>query len=206
MLDENGNLLIAGGYHKTNLSSNNYLPTASVWLIPVGQTTITRQGAAQRWIWLLILAALIAAAALSWLYWRKKVSGQHLAGSTDATSADLSSSSQPDADLYARICDLMSKQQLFRNPELKAADVAAALGTSTRYVIDSIRTGCGQTFSQLVNSYRIDYAKHRLLQSPGKALVEIYDDAGFSSERSFFRAFKDTTGMTTREWLSSQQP
>ena len=34
-----------------------------------------------------------------------------------------------------------------------------------------------------------------------KKVMEIAAEAGFSSERSFFRIFKAATGMTTQEWM-----
>ena len=204
VLDNDGNLMIAGGYHLAGIESDNFTPTASVWLIPVGRPVATTHNTLSLWLWLLPM--LLAAVGIVILLRRRK-SRQTLADSISVQPScdNHFTANKPDGELFSRISNAMKEQQLFRNPELKASDVAAALGTNTRYVIDSIRTGCGQTFSQFVNSYRIDRAKQLLLQSPGKALVEIYTDAGFSSERSFFRAFKDATGMTTREWLNSQQ-
>jgi len=51
-----------------------------------------------------------------------------------------------------------------------------------------------------VNGYRIRYAQERMLQEPSKPLSEIYEEAGFSNENSFFRAFKAETGQTPTEW------
>ena len=48
------------------------------------------------------------------------------------------------------------------------------------------------------------FSKQQLREHPDKSVSLIYMDAGFSSERSFFRIFKEATGMTTREWLSQQ--
>lgn len=214
VLDDNGNLVIAGGYHLAGIESDNFMPTASVWMIPVGRPSAVAPGASPLWPWLLTPLTLAAVGIAIIL--RRRKSRQTLADSISVQpSCDNSSAAnKPNvtlgsvtyySELFSRISNAMKEQQLFRNPELKASDVATVLGTNTRYVIDSIRSGSDQTFSQFVNSYRIDRAKQLLLHSPGKALVEIYTDAGFSSERSFFRAFKDATGMTTREWLNSQQ-
>ncbi len=98
----------------------------------------------------------------------------------------------------------MEQEQLFRNSDLKAADVASALATNTYYVTSCIKTEQGQTFSQFVNGYRVEYVKEQLRKKPDEPVSLIYMDAGFSSERSFFRIFKEATGMTTREWLSQQ--
>ena len=104
--------------------------------------------------------------------------------------------------LMDRIVSLMDERQLFRNSELKPSDIAIELCTNTRYVIKCIKNHRDQTFSQFINAYRINYVKQMLLEYPEKQISEIYSDAGFASERSFFRAFKASTGMTTREWLN----
>ena len=98
----------------------------------------------------------------------------------------------------------MDERQLFRNSELKPSDIATELCTNTRYVTDCIKACSDKTFSQFVNDYRINYVKQMLRQHPEKQLSEIYSDAGFASERSFFRAFKTATGMTTREWVNKE--
>jgi AraC-like DNA-binding protein len=96
----------------------------------------------------------------------------------------------------------MTEQQLFKQSELKVADVAALLGTNVRYVSDCINQVEGRSFSQFVNSYRIDYAKQQLRQQPDMKLTVLSLESGFANETSFFRAFKSLTGMTPREWLT----
>ena len=95
----------------------------------------------------------------------------------------------------------MNERQLFRNSELKVADVAKVLGTNSRYVTDCIKDKRGMTFTQFVNDYRVSYVQQLLRLHPDMKVLEAYTQAGFTSERSFFRIFKDVTGMTTTEWL-----
>jgi AraC-like DNA-binding protein len=57
------------------------------------------------------------------------------------------------------------------------------------------------TFTQFVNEYRVSYVQQLLRLHPDMKVFEAYTQAGFTSERSFFRIFKDVTGMTTTEWL-----
>ena len=105
-------------------------------------------------------------------------------------------------ELLESICQLMDERQLFRNSELKVSDVAAELGTNSRYVTDCIKECRGMTFIQFVNEYRVGYVQRLLRLQPDMKVFEAYTSAGFTSERSFFRIFKDVTGMTTSEWLS----
>ena len=230
VLTDDGNLLIAGGYVQPDGLCSNYLPYASAWLVPLaadGHAAAT--GGAHWWWWLLLLLALSAVAVC--LLWRRRGLHHHINkeeptavpvgsddGSTPAPAAvpaslDVSSSVAGDtiaapapvpdaqAELMNRICQLMDEQQLFRNSELKVSDVAVHLGTNTRYVTDCIKSCRGCTFTQLVNGYRVDYAKQLLRKHPDKKIFEVYTEAGFASETSFFRIFKSVTGMTTREWM-----
>jgi AraC-like DNA-binding protein len=101
-----------------------------------------------------------------------------------------------------RIRELMDRDRLFLQSELKVADVAALLGTNVRYVSDCINQQEGCSFSQFVNGYRIDYAKKQLRDHPDKKIASVAYESGFANETSFFRAFKALTGMTPREWVT----
>jgi YesN/AraC family two-component response regulator len=94
----------------------------------------------------------------------------------------------------------MEEQKLYLNSELKISDVAALLGTNSRYVSDCIKTSKGCTFSHFVNTYRINHAKQLIAQQPDIKSIELYLKSGFSNETSFFRTFKSHTGMTPGEW------
>ena len=97
-----------------------------------------------------------------------------------------------------RIYRLMEEQQPYLNSELKVQDVADALGSNRTYVSNCIKNIRGCSFSQFVNGYRIEYAKQLLRQHPDMKLSEIWTASGFSSESSFFRAFKAVTGTTPK--------
>lgn len=105
--------------------------------------------------------------------------------------------------LFERICELMEKEQLFLKTRLKLSDIAALLGVNSRYVSESINTHRGCTFSTFVNSYRIDFVKIQLTNSPHKKIAAIALESGFDNEISFYRTFKNFTNMTPREWLQA---
>lgn len=193
VLTADGDIAIIGGNAKTGFQSTNYEPTASAWLIHVGSKTANADNTlwGNIYIWLCGVAALVIVAALI-MFIRSRRSSCKTCTLQDSRSKNL----------MLRIRKLMEQEQLFRNSDLKAADVASALATNTYYVTSCIKTEQGQTFSQFVNSYRVEYVKEQLRKKPDEPVSLIYMDAGFSSERSFFRIFKEATGMTTREWLS----
>ena len=103
-----------------------------------------------------------------------------------------------------RICRYMEEQQPYLNSELKVQDVADALGTNRTYVSNCIRNQRGCSFSQFVNTYRVEYAQQLLRQYPDKKIAEVSLDSGFSTESSFFRAFKAATDMAPKEWMATK--
>ena len=210
-LTPQGNLAIIGGSSKKDYDSDNFTPTASAWLIPLGQqdgvTSAANHWPASLLWWLLAVVAVLLVSVSVVVYRRRKKAvlparQTECMDSREELSEPESSPVNSSEDLLERICQLMDERQLFRNSELKAADVAVELGTNSRYVSDCIRACRGITFTQFVNEYRVGYVQRLLRQHPDLKVVEVYASAGFTSERSFFRIFKDVTGMTTSEWLS----
>ena len=211
VLTPQGHLAIIGGSSKTDYDSDNFTPTASAWLIPLGrQDDVT--SAASRWPasllwWLLAVVAVLLVSASIVAYRRRKkvvlpVRQPERVESHEEQSEPEACPNNRSEELLERISQLMDERHLFRNTDLKAADLAAELGTNSRYVSDCIRECRGMTFTQFVNEYRVSYVQRLLRQHPDMKVFEAYTSAGFTSERSFFRIFKDVTGMTTSEWLS----
>jgi YesN/AraC family two-component response regulator len=98
----------------------------------------------------------------------------------------------------------MDEQQPYLNSELKVQDVADALGTNRTYISNCIKNARGYSFSQFVNSYRVEYAQQMLRQHPDKKISEVSIASGFATEVSFFRTFKTVVGMTPSEWREQQ--
>lgn len=104
--------------------------------------------------------------------------------------------------LFDSICKLMEEQQLFHRSRLRLSDIAAQLGVNSRYISECIKNNSGYTFTQFINDYRINYVKQQLQQFPNKKIAAIALESGFDNEISFYRTFKNFTGMTPREWLA----
>lgn len=200
VLTEEGDLAIVGGNFHEDFTSENYTPQASAYLIRMdGTRAEARSPKPWRWIWLTLpVVAVLGAAFLR----RRQARTPH--PDEGETVCPDNEDEKASSELMARICQLMEEEQLFRNSEVSVDDVAQALDCNPRYVADCIRTHRQQTFIQFINTYRVEYVKELLRQSPSRKIVEVYTKAGFASEMSFFRNFKNVTGMTTREWLQQQ--
>ena len=197
VLDDDGNLLLAGGM----LQGSNFSPSGTVWLLRTGREPAALHIGSSHWfVALLILVALLLAGTCAYLfiYKKRKESGEQVFDSVQNHATPDSAS----ALLMQRINQVMEEQKLYRNTDLKLQDVAAALGTNRRFISDSINSQMGCSFSQYVNNYRIDHAKRILLQNPDKKIMDVYIESGFANESSFFRTFKAITGMTPKEWVN----
>ena len=86
----------------------------------------------------------------------------------------------------------------FKKP-ITLVSVARELGYNPEYLSRALGSITGINFRGLVNSFRTDYAKS-LLISTKRTLPDISAECGYTSERSFHRAFKSITGKTPGEY------
>ena len=103
------------------------------------------------------------------------------------------------------IDQLLVAQQLYLTPNLKIGDVAKATGICRTYISNYMNQTKGMSFSDYINSLRVEHAKTLLSQNTGNAkIVTIATRSGFSSEQSFYRNFHKFTGMKPLEWVKKQ--
>ena len=78
------------------------------------------------------------------------------------------------------------------------------LATNRTYISAIIKSLSGDSFSALVNGYRIRYAQKLMKEHPDMSITEIAAESGFSSRSAFYRNFKDITGMSPAQWKGNQ--
>ena len=205
VLTPNGNLLIAGGMHNSNFS-----PFASAIVLCVGNHhEVEALATASAW-WPSVLLMLVLVGIALYLLYRYLRKPAVVDKQEQARMPAENSISLPQGDvsseplLLQRISQLMEQQQVFLNSELKIQDVADALGTNRTYISNSIKDAHGCSFTQYVNTYRVDYAQKMLRQHPDTKMSEVWTTSGFSTEVSFFRTFKTIVGMTPKEWMEKK--
>lgn len=196
----NGDLVTTGGVGGKN---SNFDPVASVWLFPFGRSEVASQSAVPLWEW--IMLALLIVAFLAYIIinrCRKKVS------QADALTEEDIEEPLPNAkreELMSRLTELLEKEKLYLDSDLNMSDVANRLCVHRNDVSMVVNSSKGISFSQLVNGYRVEYAKQQLLLHPTMKMANVAISSGFSSDTSFYRTFKAITGMTPSEWLSQQK-
>lgn len=196
VLTSDGNLAIIGGSMHDNYTSDHYTPTASSWLIRLGQQQ-TADNSHTIWLWLTLGVILLAALAVILLRSRRRNT------STAEVEAPSGENGSDDA-LFQRISNLIEQKRLFLNSDLKMTDLAAELDVTRNRVSDCINSCRGCSFSQFINAYRVEYAQQLLRKDPNMKIASAALESGFSNERSFFRAFKTATGISPKEWVLQQ--
>lgn len=96
----------------------------------------------------------------------------------------------------------MHTEQPHLKPELTLQMLADDLGMNPRYLSQIINYHLGQNFSDFVNTYRVEAAKHRL-QNPKddkETILEVLYEVGFNSKSSFNAIFKKKTGVTPTQF------
>ena len=107
---------------------------------------------------------------------------------------------QEKTDLGEKLKALMEEKQLFRNKDLRIADVAAALGTNTTYLSACLNGELNTTFPAFVIGYRVRYAQELMSKAPTMRLSQVAEQSGFTNEKTFLRTFKASCGVTPSEW------
>ena len=201
-LTDEGDLVMVGGYNFNKkqggqLGNDNFSPLSTVYLLHVGTQAADASGSSTvDWFWWIGLALILAAMAVLILLVRKR---RHHAEAETEIETQVTDSA-PHDELMQRICKLMEEQQLYLNSDLKLGDVADALNTNRNVISACINNQRGCSFSQFISGYRIDYAKDLMRRQPDVKVSEVWMASGFSTETSFFRTFKNVTGMTPSEF------
>lgn len=189
VLTDDGNLLMAGG---VKMPGNNFEPQSTAILLCVNGSD---EGSSTALLWWLGGVVFLMAAAVAFLIIYRRRRRMMV---EDVQSKDVSE------QLMLRIDQAMVQGQMFRRSDLKVSDVATALLTNARYVSECIKQQRGQTFVQYANSHRVAYSQQLMSQNPEKKMTEIYIEAGFTNESTFFRTFKAMTGETPKEWIQKR--
>ena len=204
ILTANGDLLIAGGVKKNvDDSPDNFSPVATTLLLSLGNhtdTAATTTAHHNNWLWIGLGLLAIGIFIISYKTYSSHKTKAHLTPQKpDNLPQDASTS-----NLMQRICQLMDEQKPYLDDNLKLQNIADLLGTNRTYIADCIKSFNGQTFTQFVNTYRIDYAKKLLREHPEKKMSAVATESGFTTESHFFRTFKAVAGMTPNEWRAQQ--
>lgn len=104
--------------------------------------------------------------------------------------------------LFSAIVEHQRLSLAYRRPKYSLRNLADEMGLSEQNLSWSINTGGQQSFSDFINSLRIDDVKQSLRQMTNdQNILNIAYEAGFNSKSSFNTVFKKHTGMTPSQYV-----
>lgn len=91
---------------------------------------------------------------------------------------------------------LMEVEKVYQEPDLKLVNLAKRLGLSAHQLSELINTQRGMHFSRYIRQHRVEAAQELLLSKPALSVLDVGMQVGFSSQSTFYDAFRDITGTT----------
>lgn len=104
-----------------------------------------------------------------------------------------------------RLQNLMQQEKLYLDAELNIGNVANQLNIHAHHLSKLINVQLEKNFFEFVNEYRVEEFK-KLVADPKNKHISILGlayDAGFNSKATFYRFFKNATGLTPSEFKTS---
>ncbi|MBQ6433117.1 MAG: AraC family transcriptional regulator [Bacteroidaceae bacterium] len=105
-------------------------------------------------------------------------------------------------EIYEQLLRKMIVEKKYRDPHYTAARLAEEIGTNTRYISAAVSLRFQQTYSELINGYRVREAVAILTDRRyrGLTMAEIAAMVGYSNRQSFYAAFYRAYAKTPKEF------
>lgn len=105
--------------------------------------------------------------------------------------------SNSEAELFGRLERLMTEEKVYLDKNLSMDKLCELLSTNRSYLSSAINRYAKMTLPNYINSYRIREAIS-IISDPEKdvLLKSVYDEVGYNSKTSFYRAFQKETGCS----------
>jgi AraC-like DNA-binding protein len=147
-------------------------------------------------------------------------SQNNASSSPDLGSADISPNEEEDTKyknsglpaslakkLAADLELLMTREQLYKESDLKLETLAEKLKSNRHFVSQVINQHYKTNFFDFINANRIDEAKRLLVSEEHQLnIIEIAYAVGYNNKVTFNTAFKRFTGVTPSEYRKQNQP
>lgn len=103
---------------------------------------------------------------------------------------------------YQAILQLMERDKPWLDAGFSLQDLSTRLATNQKYISQAINMFSDTGFSGLMNRYRVNEARRLILEGkPDTSLNDIALQAGFTNRVSFYRQFKEITGISPSEFV-----
>lgn len=110
-------------------------------------------------------------------------------------------------DTFHILRDLVIKERLYLQQNLKSADICKRMATNPRKLNATLKCNGYRNFSHFVNYFRVEEAK-RMMASPEYTiytLEAISNMAGFGTRQAFYNTFENITGISPACYRNQRQ-
>lgn len=94
---------------------------------------------------------------------------------------------------------LLFIQENVTNPDLNAEGIAEAMSISVKYTFAFVKEHTGKSLGKYIEDLRMDIAED-LLRNTDLPVRKISEDAGFGSEKTFYRIFNKKHAVSPTKW------
>lgn len=103
------------------------------------------------------------------------------------------------------IINALEHDRLFLKPDLTIKELAQHIGYPSAPVSSAVNHCFQVNFRSLINKYRVEEVKKQLLDPPAHlSVLGIALDCGFNSEASFYRIFRQQTGLSPNDFIKNR--
>lgn len=108
-------------------------------------------------------------------------------------------------DYKLKLLNYLTEEKPYLQPKLSIDELSVALNIQKHFISQIINDSLNHTFYSLINSYRVDEVKKRIMidKNDKFTLLSIALDSGFNSKSGFNKNFKLETGMTPLEYRNA---
>lgn len=186
---------------------------------PGSEQILTVRRAGTLSVWYVLGAVLLLAAGVVWIVFRnksavKKAVAQEshddavAAAVADPKKAAYRTTRLTDEEcmrLYKKLEQLMKKERPYTSPDIKISDLAGMVDTTAHALSFLFNQYLAKSYYDYINEYRVAEFKRIVteLDTSRYTLTALSQKCGFSSRASFFRHFKNITGITPAEYLKN---
>ncbi|WP_289307803.1 AraC family transcriptional regulator [uncultured Phocaeicola sp.] len=127
------------------------------------------------------------------LYWEQQFAGRNV-----------EQARKVDCELYKYVLYYLEVRQVFLDPKLSLNKLSDMIETNQTYLSNVVNRYFGCHLKDLVNTYRVEYAKE-LLRSGKCPLEELPQRCGFLSRSTFYTSFKKVAGVSPKRYMKQEQ-
>lgn len=110
------------------------------------------------------------------------------------------------SDKLDRLRQLMLVDQLFMDDSLNLASLSTQLEVSTHQTSELLNHHLGVGFAAYLRRLRVEEACRQLIEEPSASVLAVGLSVGFSSQSTFYTAFKAEQGMSPGQYRQRQSP